>query len=167
MIHLDDASIDYFLDVIEELSGQIDLSQLETFIQHRGTSCYWHSLAVSYLSFALASSGNMDIDYRSLIRGAMLHDYFLYDWRDRKSGFTHGYTHPLEAYHRVSEFVELNSIEKDIITKHMFPLTIVPPKTREAFIVVLVDKYCCLSEVMIKDCYHRIFQRLEASASAA
>ena len=41
---------------------------------------------------------------------------------------------------------DLNDMEKDIIVKHMWPLTIVPPKFKESYIVTLVDKYCATKE---------------------
>jgi uncharacterized protein len=40
----------------------------------------------------------------------------------------------------------LNDIEKDIIEKHMWPLTLKLPKYKEAFIVSFVDKYCAFME---------------------
>ena len=40
-----------------------------------------------------------------------------------------------------SELFKLNDMEKDIILKHMWPLTVIPPKYTEGIIVTLVDKY--------------------------
>ena len=40
----------------------------------------------------------------------------------------------------------LNEKEKDIITKHMWPVTIQFPKSIEGFVLTFVDKYCALSE---------------------
>ena len=40
----------------------------------------------------------------------------------------------------------LNEKEKDIIIKHMWPVTIEFPKSIEGFILTFVDKYCALSE---------------------
>jgi len=43
----------------------------------------------------------------------------------------------------------LNEIEKDIIRKHMWPLTVTRiPRCREAGIVCLVDKFCSLAETV-------------------
>ncbi len=33
------------------------------------------------------------------------------------------------------------------ILKHMWPLTIVPPKYKESYIVAGIDKYCALMEI--------------------
>ena len=40
----------------------------------------------------------------------------------------------------------LNNIEKDIIEKHMWPLTLRLPKYKESYVVLMVDKYCALFE---------------------
>lgn len=42
----------------------------------------------------------------------------------------------------------LSEIEKDIIKKHMWPLTVVPPVYREAWIVSIADKYCSFMETV-------------------
>ncbi len=43
---------------------------------------------------------------------------------------------------------ELTELEKDIIKKHMWPLTVVPPGCREAWIVTMADKWCSLLETI-------------------
>ena len=42
--------------------------------------------------------------------------------------------------------LNLNSIEKNIILRHMFPLTLMPPTKRESWIVTLSDKICSFME---------------------
>ena len=56
------------------------------FIQHGSISCYDHSLNVAKKSLIIAGFLLIfiKINEKSLIRGALLHDYFLYDWH--KSG---------------------------------------------------------------------------------
>ena len=78
----------------------------------------------------------------------MLHDLFLYDWRkkqpDRKG--LHAFTHGKTACENACKLFDLNDKEKDIIIKHMWPVTLSLPKSREAFILTFVDKYCAISE---------------------
>ena len=38
--------------------------------------------------------------------------------------------------------------ERDVIAKHMFPLTLRPPRFRESWIVCLADKWCPLEETL-------------------
>ena len=102
------------------------------------------------LSFAehLGRAG-ISIDRASLLRGALLHDYFLYDWHDPDpSHRLHGFRHPFFALARAEEDFELTSRERNIIVRHMFPLVPVPPTCREAWIVCLADKWCALRETV-------------------
>ncbi len=120
------------------------------YMQHGSTSTYTHSLAVTYVSIILAEKLGISIDMRSLIRGALLHDYFLYDWhiRDRHHWF-HGYTHAARALENAKRDFIINHIENEIIRTHMFPLNLTKfPTCREAFIVSLADKICAGCETI-------------------
>ena len=46
------------------------------------------------------------------------------------------------------ENFEITDIEKDIIVKHMFPLNMALPKYKETVVIILVDKYCGLIDVL-------------------
>ena len=122
------------------------------FTQHGTTSVFEHSVSVAKFSLLFAYAierrfPSFEIDKTSLVRGALLHDYFLYDWHDPDpSHRLHGFTHPGTALRNAQRDYELNDIEKDIISKHMFPLTVVPPRYRESVIVCLADKWCALCE---------------------
>lgn len=58
----------------------------KTFVQHGSITCYDHSLRVAEKSLELAEKCSAYIDERSLVRGALLHDYFLYDWHEKDGG---------------------------------------------------------------------------------
>ena len=80
----------------------------------------------------------------------MLHDLFLYDWHThaRKTGQRfHGFTHPAAALRNAERYFTLSDLERDIIQKHMWPLTIVPPKYPESYVICMTDKYCGAMEV--------------------
>jgi len=84
-----------------------------------------------------------------LIRGALLHDFFFYDWRIERprSGGLHGFDHPQEAFENaVHVYGDITTIERNIILRHMWPLTPVPPRYSESMIVSLVDKVVSLGE---------------------
>ena len=105
--------------------------------QHGKISCYEHSLFVTYLSLRLARALCLSVDAASLVRGALLHDYFLYDWHiSDKSHRFHGFYHAGKALHNARRDFYLNPIEEDIIGKHMFPLNLTEvPRCRESVIV--------------------------------
>ena len=86
---------------------------------------------------------------RNLVRGALLHDYFLYDWHiSRKDHRWHGFRHAGTALRNATRDFELTDVEQDVIKKHMFPLNPALPSYRETAIVSLADKICAVREFM-------------------
>lgn len=136
-------------EIVIELNEKTRFSETKNFIQHGNTSVYDHVISVAIKSIDIALKFNLDVDYDSLIRGALLHDYFLYDWHDgKKERQIHGFTHPKIALREASKDMDLNEIEKDIIVKHMFPLTIIPPKYKESWVVTTADKIVSTEETI-------------------
>jgi len=75
---------------------------------------------------------------------------YLYDWRiTTLTDGRHGFVHPRIALDNAASVFELNEIEKDIVLKHMFPLTWQAPSYKEALIVCMVDKYCATKEILV------------------
>ncbi|MDO4282389.1 MAG: HDIG domain-containing protein [Clostridia bacterium] len=155
-VNLLDDCLEYNKFVSDLIDNQIVLEMMD-YMQHGTTSCYQHCINVSYYSYKLAKKLNLDA--KSTARAALLHDLFLYDWHKTakvKSLFKkHGFTHPKKALENASKYFHLNDKEKDIIIKHMWPLTIVPPKYKESYIVSFMDKYCCLIETFYPK-FHKI-----------
>lgn len=125
-----------------------NIEKTKNHIQHANISCYSHSVAVAYYSLKLANRLRVGYNQKSLVRGALLHDYFLYDWHEKhEPQGLHGFTHPRTALANALLDFDLDDIEKNIIYRHMFPLTLVPPRYRESLIVCAVDKICSFAEV--------------------
>ncbi|TCK93453.1 uncharacterized protein EDC19_1646 [Natranaerovirga hydrolytica] len=130
---------------VEDLLENEDVNKMKEFKHHHYTTCFDHSLNVSFYSFVIAK--RLGLDYVSTARGGLLHDLFLYDWRsDEPREGKHAFAHPHIALRNAEKSFELNKIEKDIIVKHMWPVTIKLPKYKESFIVSCVDKYCATME---------------------
>jgi uncharacterized protein len=120
------------------------------FIQHGNVSVYDHTYSVAVLSLYLADKLNINVDEKSLVRGALLHDYFLYDWHvSDKSHRLHGYTHANTALKNAKRDFKINKIEENMIKCHMFPLNLFSiPKYKEAKILCICDKLCAISETL-------------------
>ena len=136
-------------ETIRELKQEGRLDEEKLAMQHGTTSIYRHSLNVAYTSLWMMERWQIRLEPKSLVRGALLHDYFLYDWHEKnKEHSLHGFKHPYFALRNASRDFRLNDIEKNVIVRHMFPLTPIPPKCREAWIVCMADKYCSARETM-------------------
>ena len=151
-------SNDEFIQMIDDLLNNDTVKQMKNFRQHYENIFYDHCLIASYYCYLYGKKFNLD--YVSCARAAMLHDLFLYDWRkkqdDRKG--LHAFTHPKTAYKNASKLFALNEKEKDIILKHMWPVTIALPKYKESYLLTLVDKYCALNE-SYQEIYNRFCQK--------
>lgn len=133
--------------VLSELEQEGNLAHEKNAIQHGLTTVYEHSVGVAGAGLKLAEFFHLKVNEKALIRGALLHDYFLYDWHIKRKGHHfHGFTHPATALRNAEKEYNLGDIERNIISRHMFPLTIVPPMCREAWLVCLADKYCAVKE---------------------
>ncbi len=148
-------------DIILSPEAQV----MKDFIQHGETTVFEHCVAVAKYSLLIAyfleRVFKISVDKDSLVRGALLHDYFLYDWHIKgQARGLHGFTHPAVAKENASRDFDLNDIEKDIIAKHMFPLTPFLPRHRESFIVSLADKWCATAETFNIDVSSYIIYRI-------
>ena len=143
--------------------------QLEKdFLQHGEVSVFAHSIAVACVCLLIARLLSrclkIRLNERALVRGALLHDYFLYDWHvpDKshrlhgdwhvpdKSHRLHGFFHARRALRNASRDFALGEIERDMIAKHMFPLNLRPPVFRESIILCIADKLCAADETLTR-----------------
>ena len=142
-----DIDIQEFEEIIKDIIENPSVISLKEHLQHKHSSRYEHCYDVAYYTYVWCK--RLGLDYISATRGAMLHDFYFYDWRNKgvegQKKF-HAYRHPRIALNNACENFELNELEKDIIVKHMWPLTISLPKYKESYIVTLVDKYCATKE---------------------
>lgn len=123
------------------------LHEMDRFVQHSDVSCLEHSLYVSITAFRWAERLGLDAD--AVARGALLHDFFLYDWHEtRPPEGLHGFVHPAIALRNARMHFDITSREADIIEKHMWPLTLPLPRYPESLLVNVVDKVCSTTEIL-------------------
>lgn len=144
--------IDY-LEMIKYYGKEIlkseNMQKEKKFIQHGNISVFDHSVAVAIECLKIAHRLGIPVDQKTLIRGALLHDYFLYDWHESdKSHRLHGFTHAKKALVNAEKEYELNKIEKNMIYCHMFPLNLRIPKYRESIILTIADKMVAIKETL-------------------
>ena len=148
MTYWDKTNWNCYLEQVEDLLETPAVRAMQGIRHHPGVSCYEHSVFVSYTAFRLARKWGWDVDWRSLVRGALLHDYFLYNWREHNRDHKlHGFYHARKAMENAQRDFGLNPLEANIIHRHMFPLNPTPPKYKESVVVTCADKICATREV--------------------
>ena len=158
-----------FDGILTDLLRTTRIGLSDSYIQHGDTSVLLHSAAVAYYSYKLSLKlGLRGLKRRELVRGALLHDYFLYDWHKGSNGNgLHGFSHPATALKNAREDTSLTPIEADIISRHMFPLTVIPPASRAGWIICLVDKVCSMYETFNRNIYHELRRYVSGCQLAA
>ena len=142
---LNEQEKEYFKKIADEIVTHPNFVNLKNQIAHGKTTVYEHCIMVALESYKYALSKRLLLDYPALIRGALLHDYYFYDWHKNKPFTFHGLKHNHIALKNAKHDFSLSKREKDIIINHMFPLTIFHfPKSKEAWIVCRIDKKVAL-----------------------
>ncbi len=114
-------------------------------IVHHGDTRFNHSLRVSYLAYKIANI--LGCDTTSTIRAGALHDFFLVrDDKNIMSSTKMFINHPMMAKENAITFFGVNEKEQNIIESHMFPMSPIAPKSKEAWIVTFSDKVVALFE---------------------
>ncbi len=136
-----------------DILGSEKYQRLKSFIQHGNVTVYEHSIHVALCAIKLNKKLGIKGREREIVRGSLLHDYFLYDWHDGEAPGNihpklHGFYHPGIALRNATRDFALSQREKEIIRKHMWPLTVNPPRCREAWVVCLADKYASTLETL-------------------
>ena len=135
-------------EIFYSLREHPEVARMKNYIQHGDINTFQHCEAVVNCGRKLNQVLHIHADEISLIRGGMLHDFYLYDWHiPDKSHKLHGFSHPRQALNNALKYFNLNKREKNIILSHMWPLTVTQiPTSREAWLICLADKYCALRE---------------------
>jgi uncharacterized protein len=136
-----DSEFEFSDAIASPLINQAEYQSMKNYRAHGQVSVYDHSLFVAERAYLYAKKRHLDLDYTSLVRGALLHDYYLYDWHKKHKGHRlHGFCHPAWALHNALLAYDLNPTERDIIRNHMFPLTLFHwPHSKEARLVSKMD----------------------------
>ena len=137
-----------FMENVNPIIIYEKVQRMKQFIQHGNTSCFEHCYMASYYTYFICKK--LHLDYKSASKAAMLHDFFLYNWRIKEDYHRlHAFTHGKMACKNACLEFDLNDKEKEMITKHMWPITVIPPKYKETYILTLVDKYCTMEELFV------------------
>ena len=81
---IDDKKKQELEDVYQSFLHDERILRMKDIQMHRGSNCYIHSFKVAKLAIKRALRHNKG-DLYVILLGAILHDYYLYDWRKDKT----------------------------------------------------------------------------------
>ena len=149
-----------FLSLTRELLDSDQVRMMGRWKHHGPVTTLDHSLFVAFSVFRIARMLRLDV--RAAVRGALLHDLYLYDSRDKSAHpGNQCLDHPVFALRNASRLTQLSTLERNIILAHMWPLALHLPRSREAWVVSLADKMCATAEVV------QLFKRMKLRAVLA
>ena len=135
-----------FTAITRELLDSQQVRSMGLWRHHGPVTCLDHSLFVAYWTYRAARFLRLDI--RAATRGALLHDLYLCDPRDKSAHpGNQCLDHPRAAARNAAGLTDLSQKEQNIILSHMWPLGGALPRSLEAWLVDLVDTVCASLEL--------------------
>ncbi|MDD2377480.1 MAG: HD domain-containing protein [Bacilli bacterium] len=135
-----------YKEIVKDILNHEEFLKRKNYHHHENRSVYVHSLSVSIKAYKLARTFHLDKKRAAI--GGLLHDFYYMDWQQnikvKKSFFQlHGFVHSKEALINAKKYFPtlIDKKTSNIIVRHMFPLTPIPPRYIESWIVTIVDKY--------------------------
>ena len=92
--------------VLSGICSDERVQKMKEFVQHGKVSTYEHCKSVAKLSYKINKNLRLKSDLKVLLTGAMLHDFYLYDWHDfsDKSHSLHGIKHAERASRNAEKY---------------------------------------------------------------
>lgn len=133
---------------VGDLLNAPEVQALQSFPHHHRVSRYEHALLVAQLSFRCARS--FGLDCRATARCALLHDLYS-GTKDTSRPFfflRHAWNHPKRALKNAQTLTYLTEKEQNIIESHMWPMCKDLPKSREAWLVNVMDSVVAVVDIL-------------------
>ena len=149
-IELNKDNSDGFIEAVEDILYSDEVQSLSRYEQHLEIDRLQHVTGVAYLTYLICKK--YGLNYIAATRSGIMHDLVYYDWREGDTGawhHGHGYKHPNMACLNAKELCGgISKLQDNLIRRHMWPLTVIPPGYKEGWILTFSDKYCATREVL-------------------
>ena len=134
-----------FYQLIEPYQHHPKVLDMKT-CKHHGIDRYDHSFRVAYHTYKVTK--RWKLNYQSATKAAFLHDFFIDEVKE-ENAIGRLQKHPAIAAKNAKDYFGLTEMEENMIQTHMFPVTMRPPKTREGWILDVVDDVASIYERFI------------------
>ena len=139
--------INEYVEITGDLLKNDDVKRMKTFNHHGKISTHFHSVYVSFTVLKWCNAFKID-NKNEIVRASLLHDFYLYDWHIEKHEEMHAWYHPKAAVANIETiFGSLSNMQRDMILRHMFPLSVQPPNSIGGWILTLCDKHCANEDI--------------------
>jgi uncharacterized protein len=138
-----------FNEYAKEILENDIYNECKKLFSHGGIRIYDHSISVARMAFSFVERSKT-IDKRAVVRAALLHDFFLYEWHIWGWRYVkHGWVHPKIAANKSRVHFGISDKEYSAIKTHMWPWTpFAIPRSREAWAISLADKIVAVTEAL-------------------
>lgn len=141
-----------YYDCVSDIIESRQIQELKSIRHHVSTTRFQHCINVSYYSYIVCRK--FSLNARSAARAGLMHDLFYYDRKtynsERLKGQpNHSRRHSDIAVKNAVMLTDISDIERDMIKKHMWPVTRPKPSYKETYVITFVDKYCAVLEFCV------------------
>ena len=157
--------IDEFVGLTGDLLSNELVESMKQYRHHQDTNTHFHSVYVSYTVLKMCDKLNV-VNTREIVRAALLHDFYLYQWYTEKHDEYHIWYHPKESVKNIEKHIgQLSDVQRNMILSHMFPTCVELPKSKGAWLLTLADKKCATEDyithsVRFRNVYEEINRRV-------
>lgn len=126
-----------------------EVQSLQSYSNHHRVSRYEHAMLVAQLAFRFART--FGLDGRAVARCGLLHDLYEGEKSCPAGPFfflRHAWHHPKKAAKNAQTLTYLTGKEQNIIESHMWPMCKALPRSREAWLVNLVDSFVAMLDIL-------------------
>ena len=141
-------AIKKYLSLCTDLLCDEKVKSMANYRHHKSITTHYHSVYVSFYVMRVCDKLHVSHE-REIVRAALLHDFYLYEWYTEKHEENHIFYHPKESVKNIeAHFGALTPRQKNMVLSHMFPTSKVMPRYLGSWILTLTDKCCATADYL-------------------